>query len=137
MIVLDTNVLSEPLRRRPDAAVLAWLSTVSDTAITAISAGELLIGVRSLPSGRRRTDLERAITDILDRFRERVLPYDLAAAERYAEMRERRRNAGRPLSTEDGMIAAVCSSRSASLATRNTGDFADIGVELIDPWTTT
>lgn len=135
MIVLDTNVLSEPLRRRPDAAVVAWLGTASDTTITAISAGELLVGVRNLPTGRRRSDLERAITGILDRFRDRVLPYDLAAAERYAEMQERRRSVGRPLSTEDGMIAAICSSRSASLATRNVGDFADTGVELVNPWT--
>ena len=126
MIVLDTNVLSEPLRRVPDPGVLAWLADVSDTAITAISVGELLVGVRALPAGRRRTDLERAITDVLDRFHDRVLPYDRAAAERYAGMQERRRKAGRPLSVEDGMIAAICAVPRRTPRNRGTSETSPI-----------
>ncbi len=135
MIVLDTNVLSEPLRARPDPAVLAWLADVSeDVALTAISIGETLTGVRLLPEGRRREGLIIAIDRTLTTFAEQVLPYDESAARIYAMLQESRRAAGHPLSVEDGMIAAICRDRGASLATRNLKDFRGLGVALINPW---
>ncbi|GHS86091.1 ribonuclease VapC [Actinomycetota bacterium] len=135
MIVLDTNVLSEPLRRHPDPAVLAWLAAVAEpTAVTSVSVGELLTGVRRLPDGRRRDDLHGAIEEVLDEFGTRVLPYDARAAPRYAVMQQRRREAGRPLSTEDGMIAAICAAHDAVLATRNTADFELLGIAVTNPW---
>ena len=134
MIVLDTNVLSEPMKVEPDQQVLTWLSRVTDAATTAVSVGEILIGVRSLPAGKRRDGLWSAIATMLSSYQERILPYDADAARVYAELYEGRRNAGRPLSVEDGMIAAICRSNGATLATRNVKDFADLGVELIDPW---
>ena len=135
MIVLDTNVLSEPLRPRPDAGVVAWLSDLDDeAAITAISVGELLAGVRALPEGRRRSGLLDAVGTTLATFAAVVLPYDEAAARRFAELAELRRRAGRPLSVEDGMIAAICLEHGAALATRNAADFAGLGLEVVDPW---
>lgn len=135
MIVLDTNVLSEPLRAEPNPAVLDWYAAVPDSlALTAVSVGELLIGVRMLPTGRRRDRLATAIEATLGRFGESVLRYDEPAARIYAQFQERRRAAGRPLSVEDGMIAAICRRHDAVLATRDVKDFDELGVELIDPW---
>ncbi|WP_448058541.1 PIN domain-containing protein [Cellulomonas hominis] len=135
MIVLDTNVLSEPLRPHPDPAVLAWLAAVAEpTAVTSVSVGELLTGVRRLPDGRRRDDLHGAIEAVLDEYGTRVLPYDARAVPRYAVMQQRRREAGRPLSTEDGMIAAICAAHDAVLATRNTADFELLGIAVTNPW---
>ena len=134
MIVFDTNVVSEPLKSEPSAAVLQWIAAVDAAAMTSVSVGELLTGVRRLPAGRRREGLLAAIEQTLTLFSENVLPYDEAAARSYAELQERRRLVGAPLSVEDGMIAAICVSRSVTLATRNTKDFQGLGLDLVDPW---
>lgn len=135
MIVLDTTVLSEPLRRDPDAAVIDWLHVAAGEAVvTSISVGELLVGARRLPEGRRRTALLAAIDNIVDNFGEEILAYDTRAAEVYAALQERRSASGRPLSVEDGMIAAICLTAGASLATRNTREFEGLDLELINPW---
>jgi toxin FitB len=136
MIVLDTNVLSEPLRQRPDEQVLGWLTSLDEEAgLTSISVGELLTGVRALPSGRRREGLLETIEATLRTFAGSVLAYDEPAARQYAQLQESRRAAGRPLAVENGMIAAICIARGSTLATRNTADFVGLGLDLIDPWT--
>jgi toxin FitB len=135
MIVLDTNVLSEPLKTEPDEHVLSWLSTLDEVAaVTSVSVGELLTGVRALPAGRRREGLLEAIESTLRTFAGAVLAYDEVAARHYARLQEVRRAAGRPLAVEDGMIAAICTARGATLATRNTTDFSGLDLDLIDPW---
>ena len=135
MIVLDTNVLSEPLKQRPDEHVLAWFASLDEEAgVTAVSVGELLTGVRALPVGRRREGLLTAIEATLRTFAGSVLAYDEAAARHYARLQESRRGAGRPLAVEDGMIAAICIARGTTLATRNTSDFTGLGLDLVDPW---
>lgn len=136
MIVLDTNVLSEPLRAEPDGSVLAWLEALDgrDVAITSVSVGELLTGIARLPQGRRRSVLHESVEALLTRYGDAVLPYDGGAARAYAGLQEQRRSAGRPLSVEDGMIAAICVRAGATLATRNVRDFASLGLDLVDPW---
>jgi toxin FitB len=134
LIVLDTNVLSEPLKTDPEEAVLSWIAAQDDMATTAVAVAELLTGARRLPPGRRRDDLLVGVDRVLGAFPASVLPYDEAAARRYAEMQESRRSVGVPLSVEDGMIAAICASRSLALATRNIRDFEGLGVSLINPW---
>lgn len=135
MIVLDTNVLSEPLKLEPDRRVIAWLESVDEAlAVTAVSVGELLVGARRLPLGRRRDALLAAIERVLEAHSGDILPYDDQAARRYAELQESRRAAGHPLSVEDGMIGAICARHGARLATRNIGDFDGLGIGLIDPW---
>ena len=135
MIVLDTNVLSETLRPSPDPSVLAWLdATGSDTSTTAVTVGEILVGVSLLPAGRRRSELSAAIEALVGAFTARVLAYDAGAAREYALVRSERRAAGHPISVEDAMIAAICRSNGAALATRNTKDFAGLSIPLIDPW---
>lgn len=138
MIVLDTNVLSEALRPRPDARVLAWMTAQPATALftTTITCGEILYGVRLLPKSRRRDKLQNAVTAIFDEdFSGRILAFDNHAADAYADIAAARKKAGRPIGQFDAMIAAVTRSRGAALATRNTRDFVDCGIDLIDPWT--
>jgi predicted nucleic acid-binding protein len=137
MIVLDTNVLSELVRVKPDARVLAWLDDkpVAEIATTAVTTAELLYGVARLPAGRRKVELEQAVRAVLDEdLRDRVEPFDRKAAAEYALVVTGRERLGRPISVADAQIAAICRARSAALATRNTKDFEDTGIELIDPW---
>lgn len=133
MIVLDTNVLSEPLRAHPNPAVLNWLAGHPLARLTAISVGELLVGVALLPAGARRDALGAGIHRVIAEASD-VLAYDAAAAEAFAEIRVARKQSGHALSVEDGMIAAICVVHGATLATRNTKDFEGLGLSLVNPW---
>jgi len=137
MIVLDTNVISEMLRPRPTPQVGAWLAAQDGASVyfTAIGEAELRHGVAILPAGRRRGALAQAIDEILDEdFRDRILAFDRAAAHAYAAIAAARRAAGRRISAFDCQIAAIALAHGAVLATRNTADFRDCGIEVVDPW---
>lgn len=137
MIVLDTNVLSELTRPAPNANVMAWMEAQAAETLftTAISRGEMLYGAHILPPSRRRDTLLAAVRAIFSEdMAGRVLPYDEAAADAYAEISARRRTVGRPSSQPDLMIAGIARAVEAALATRNTKDFEDCGIGLIDPW---
>lgn len=138
MIVLDTNVVSEVIGARPDARVVEWLDaqTAGGVYLTAVTVGELAYGVARLPQGRRRDRIADAVDDLVGRyFRGRVLGYDVAAARHYGALCAAREAIGRPISVADAQIAAICLAHRAALATRNTKDFWDLGIELVDPWT--
>jgi predicted nucleic acid-binding protein len=137
MIVLDTNVLSEPLRPTPSATVLEWLRSQPNAALftTTITEAELLYGIAISPHGKRRRLLESGVAQIFaERMTGRILPFDSAAAREYADLVAARRFAGRPISETDARIAAIARSRGAELATRNVADFAGCGLEVINPW---
>lgn len=138
MIVLDTNVVSEVSRPRPDARVVAWMENLTgDVAITAVTLAELLAGVRRLPDGRRKSALSAKIDAALRPYRQTraVLAFDDEAADHYANVLVARERAGMPISTADAQIAAICRANSATCATRNIKDLDHTGVELVDPWT--
>lgn len=134
MIVVDTNVLAESLRPEPAQHVVDWLATQAAMAVSAISVGELRRGALALPGGKRREVLLARIDSTLADHASRVLPYNGATARVYAHLHARRRSLGRPLALEDGMIAATAIIHSATLATRNVRGFADLGLELVNPW---
>lgn len=137
MIVLDTNVLSEVLRPAPDQRVMAWLCKQPRAALftTTVTRAELLYGIRLLPEGQRKSALLTAVRAIFESdLAGQVLSFDGEAADAYAEVAAERRAIGRPISQFDAMIAGVARSRGASLATRNVKDFADCGINVIDPW---
>jgi predicted nucleic acid-binding protein len=137
MIVLDTNVLSELMRRRPAARVVSWVDEQDASAleITAVTVAELLYGVARLADGARKAELATAVDALVrDDFAGRVLPFDAAAAVHYADLVAERERQGRPVSISDGQIAAICRCHGAALATRNVRDFDASGVALIDPW---
>jgi toxin FitB len=137
VIVLDTNVISELARLAPDLGVLSWLDSLEISAIatTAVTAAELRYGVARLPDGHRKRELMITIRGILtEDFRGRVLAFDEGASVRYADIVAGRQRMGRPIGVADAQIAAICRDLDGILATRNTADFEETGIELIDPW---
>jgi predicted nucleic acid-binding protein len=137
VIVVDTNVISEPLRRTPEPRVVTWLANHGpEIAITTVTVHELLYGARRLPKGRRRTALTEAIESLTRGAGDRILEYDEEAARSHAAIRAARADAGRVTSVEDGMIAAIATAHRAVVATRNVTDFEGFGVQIVDPWAT-
>ena len=136
MIVIDTNVVSELMKADPSAVVQAWVlgHGRDELRITAITVAEILYGIERLPKGKRRTALHTAGVEAFSRFADEILPFDVAAATVYPEIVSRRERMGTPISAYDAQIAAICRTHDAGLATRNVRDFADVGVDLSDPW---
>ncbi len=136
MIVLDTNVVSELMRAEPEPAVLRWLRQGSGDSLytTTITVAEIRYGIARLPEGRRRESLHQAANEIFAAFPRQVLTFDLAAANTYADVVTTRESLGNPIDGFDAQIAAICRSQAATLATRNTKDFADTGITVINPW---
>jgi len=137
MIVLDTNVLSEAFRPSPAEAVLDWLAGQEPLTVftTSITVAEILYAVEALPSRKRRSRLAAAVDKVFaEEFQGRILSFDEEAARTYSRIVAGRDAAGRPISREDAMIAAIVRSRRAALATRNTSDFEGCGLRLINPW---
>ena len=142
MVVLDTNVLSEVVRRHPLPRVSTWFTNqaLANLFICAVTEAELLYGLALLPEGSRRSILAGDIDRLLNSgFAGRILPFDSAAAHEYAPDSTKAvnttRRVGRPISIPDAQIAAIAKSRSWAVATRNVADFEGCGVTLIDPWT--
>lgn len=138
MIILHTNVISEIFRPSPEPRVVEWLASLrGEVAITSITLAELVAGVRRMPNRRRKAELTVGIEAAVEPYRgsRSVLPFDEAAADRYADVLVARESAGAPISTADAQIAAICLAHGAACATRNVRDFAHTGVDLIDPWT--
>lgn len=137
-MLLDTNVLSEVTRPRPDAGVLTWLDTLDEdrSFISVISIAEIRRGVALMEAGRRRDALAAWLSeDLPARFADRVLPVDEAIATAWGDLMGFAKRQGRGLSSMDGLIAATAIARSITLATRNTRDFEGLGVSVFDPWT--
>lgn len=136
--ILDTNVVSEPMRPLPSAAVMAWLSQRPENGhffVTAITVAEILFGIELLPRGRRHEKmLAQAQATFAEDFAGRVLPFDEPAARAFPAVAGSRRALGRPILDLDAQIAAIARSRDAILATRNTADFEGCGVRLVNPW---
>ena len=137
MIVLDTNVVSELMRAAPAEDVVDWVDRqpAIDVHLTAVTVAELLYGVARLPDGIRKTELAEQVEGMLNEdFDHRVVPFDETAAAHYADIVVRRERAGRPIGMADAQIAATCRSHGAVLATRNIDDFADTGINIVNPW---
>jgi toxin FitB len=138
VILLDTNVVSEPMRSNPDRNVLAWLDAqmAQTLYLTTVSLSELLLGVASLPTEKRRKALAAALDkQIIALFGERIVPFDIPAAEAYAEIVTRARLRGHSIGVADAQIAAIAASRRFSVATRDEEPFRAAGITVIDPWT--
>jgi len=137
MILVDTNVISEPLRREPSAAVIEWLDAqnVETLFLAAISLAEMRFGVAVLPEGRRREWLHQSIERrVVPLFRGRILPFDDAASKAYANLRARARVAGSAIAPVDCFIAATAEANGLIVATRDVAPFEAVGLRVIDPW---
>lgn len=136
MILVDTNVWSETMRPAPHPRVVAWLrERRHEVGISTITIGELQTGLALLPDGRRKEFLTVHVEGLIARARERSYSYDERAARALPTIMAARKRIGREVSKPvNAMIAAVAASRGMAVATRNTSDFAGMGVELINPW---
>lgn len=137
MILLDTNVVPELMREVPKTAVEAWVAEQPPKGLffSAVSEAELRYGAAILPAGRRRDTLFSRIEGVLrEAFGDRVLPFDRDAARVYGDIAAMRPATGRHVDSTDCLIAAIARSRGLAVATRNVTDFADMEIDLVDPW---
>ncbi|MNQ98976.1 Toxin FitB [compost metagenome] len=137
MILLDTNVLSEMMKTRPDPNVIAWLDAQpgSELVICSISVAEILYGIARMPNGKRKDLLAVGADTLFNKlFAGSILPFDADAAVHYAALVSASEAKGRTADMADGQIAAIARLYSAKVATRNTRDFEELGVILVNPW---
>jgi len=137
MILLDTNVVSEPLRHAPAQRVIEWIDAqaMETLFLSAITVAELRAGVALLPAGKRRAGLQENLEKrILPLFAGRVLPFDLACTPAYAALLAKARTAGLAIATADGCIAAIAAANGFAVATRDASPFDAAGVAVINPW---
>ena len=137
MILLNTNVVSEPLRPAPDAQVIEWIDAqpMETLFLSAITVAELRAGVALLPGGKRRSGLQENLEKrVLPLFAGRVLPFDLACTQAYAALMAKARSAGLAVATADGVVAAIAAANGFAVATRDTRPFDAAGVTVINPW---
>jgi len=137
MILLDTNVISEPLRVAPDPRVLDWIDAqpIETLYLSAITVAELRVGIARMPAGKSRNRLrERIETEVLPRFSGRVLAFDFAASQPYADLMAKAHAAGVIIGNYDGCIAAIATANGMMVATRDTTPLKAAGVAVIDPW---
>lgn len=135
--LLDTNIVSEWVKARPDPGVIAWLAEADEDRvfISVITLAELRYGIARLNEGQRRKRLEAWLSDELpQRFAGRVLPIDGAAADVWGKLMAQRAGQGRPLQPMDGFIAAIAQTHSLTLVTRNTADFKSSLKTIVNPW---
>jgi toxin FitB len=137
MILIDTNVISEPWRPAPDPRVLAWIDAqaIETLYLSTITVAELRFGIAALPSGKRRTTLhDRLERDVLPLFSERILPFDLDCSQAYADLMARAKIAGKAIGKADAYIAATAAARDLTVATRDTRPFEAAGLDVLNPW---
>jgi predicted nucleic acid-binding protein len=137
MILLDTNVLSELMRAKPDPAVVVWIDAqpTQDLLICSITVAEILYGIARMPEGKRRQALQDvAIAMFEEDFAGRILPFDADAAVHYAELAAESEARGKIADMADGQIAAIARLHGLAVATRNTRHFESFGVSLVNPW---
>ncbi|MBS0456779.1 MAG: type II toxin-antitoxin system VapC family toxin [Proteobacteria bacterium] len=137
MILLDTKVISEPLRASPSQPVVAWIDAqpLETLFLSVVTIAELRFGVARLPSGRRRNGLiEQLEHRVLPAFIGRVLNFDLAATQSYATAMAKAQAQGLAVGVADGFIAAIAAANGLSVATRDTSPFTAMGVAVVDPW---
>ena len=137
MIILDSNVVSEIMRTRPDERVMRWLDRQPRASIwtTSVTIFEIRFGLETMPEGKRGAALLAGFESWLGEVvQERIASYDESAARRAAELAADRKRKGRPGELRDTMIAGIVLASHATLATRNGNHFEDIAGSVVNPW---
>ena len=135
--LLDTNCLSELVRLKPERRVTAWIEAVDESLLhlSVLTFGEIRMGLAALPQSKRRTNLETWVeVELRARFFGRILPVDIAVADRWGLLAAQTKAKGKPLSIIDGLLAATSLHYNLTLVTRNTKDVIATGVATLDPW---
>ena len=138
--LIDTNVVSEMMRPRPDPRVAAFLDSIADEGLglSSVTVWEVLDGIGRINPGRRRRDLADRFQDLLDElFEDRIVDWSQADAQACARIMEDKRRRGEPLDDHvpDAFLAAAAATRGLAIVTRNTGEFRNTGIQTVDPWT--
>ena len=133
-LLLDTNVVSETLRTEPDLRVMSFLRGKHELWLPVIALHELEFGVRRLEPGRRRDRLNRAVSDYVARYRDRIVPLGRREAAHSAALRAGARRQGRVLRLADALIAGTAMARGLAIATRNVKDFDYLDIGVVNPW---
>lgn len=136
MIFLDTNVVSETLRKVPERRVIDWLVRFdAEVALPAVTIAEIAFGINKIQPDQRAVRLTQGLDEWRVRFADRIFPFTEAAALNYGEIMGYASRQGYPMSAQDGMIAAIARANHGKLATRNIKDFQHItDIKLINPW---
>jgi len=137
--LLDTNVVSEWTRPRPDPRVVRWLADADEDRVflSVLTVAELQRGVDLLPAGRRRDRLAAWLgTDLLERFASRVVDVTLDIAREWGAVTAAAERSGRRIGAMDAFFAATARARGLTLVTRNEADFVAVpGLTILNPWT--
>jgi len=136
MIILDTNIVSETMKLKPNANVLAWLDGQAEETLylTSITLAELLFGVAALSDGKRKKRLGAFVGGLINLYAERVLSFDANAARHYASLAVAARQKGRGFLTPDGYIAAIAAAHGYLVASRDAAAFESAGLTVINPF---
>jgi predicted nucleic acid-binding protein len=135
--LLDTNVLSEGIKLRPDVKVKMWVDSIDEQLVhvSVLTLGEIRKGIESLPLSARRAILESwLVHDLVVRFSGRILQVDPEVADRWGRLAGKAKAESRPLPAVDGLLAATALEHNLTLVTRNTRDVLLTGVPLFNPW---
>ena len=136
MILLDTNVVTDIVKARPNPKVRAWIDAADQASlwISAITIAELRVGIELMDDGRKKSELRLAIDRAIHLFGRQCASFDALAASEFARIVARRKRIGRPIDALDAQIAAIANTTGFTLATLNTKDFEGIdGLKVIDP----
>ena len=137
MILLDTNVISEPMRRQPDAAILRWLDEQEPATLflSTVSLAEVLTGIETAPEGKFKQGIQAGMAALIENlFGQRILPFDEVTARAYAAIQANVKRVGRHVGVADGQIAATALVRGFTVATRDVRPYELAGLEVINPW---
>ena len=137
MILLDTNVISEPLKASGDPKVMTWINAqnIETLYLSTIGLAELRFGIAVLPEGKRKDVLHSSLEQrVLPLFEGRILSFDISASQAYATLRSRARATGQAIAPADGYIAAIAMIHGLVVATRDTKPFIAAGLTVINPF---
>ncbi len=133
--LVDTNVLSESAKRKPDAGVMAWLrENERELYVSTITVGELRRGIERIPESARKTKLRHWLQSLCDCMQGRVLSFSTSSAHVWGQLKAKWDAAGVVVPTVDSQIAAIAQRHGLTVVTRNTGDYAETGVKVLNPF---
>ncbi len=133
--LLDTNVISEIMTTEPNQRVIDFLAQIKESYLSVITLHELHYGLQLLPEGQRRNKIANKLQSLLTHYNDYIIPVNQAIALQAAVLRADAKQEGRIVHLADALIASTAKVNNWIVATRNTNDFIDSGVEIIDPWT--
>ena len=134
--LLDTNVISEVIKPKPHSGVTRWIAAVDESLLylSVVTLGEIRKGISSRLDRTRRSQLETWLKALVSRFEDRILPVDLAIADRWGQLTGDCQLRGQQLPVIDGILAATALHYDLTFVTRNVKDVQSTSVDALDPW---